>query len=99
MNAPSTSWLTPEDVARVAALVPAKGVVMQIAEEVAAASGLSVRRIMDAGRADHIGRRARNMVWTIAHRRAGLSLGQIARVTGHDHSTVFHGIKLHEADQ
>lgn len=90
-HAPITGWLTPEDHARAAALTR-PGTVELIAAEVSGVTGIPVGAILSKALKPRSVVQARWMVWAIASRH-GLSLPQIARVTGHDHTSVMHGIR------
>lgn len=88
----TTGWLAPEDHAR-AAEIAAGNVsrIRQITRSVSEATGIPMGAILGSSRARPI-TRARWLVWTIAHRE-GMSLAAIGRGTGHDHTSVLHGIR------
>lgn len=76
---------------------PARRPVRDIAIEVSAETGIPVADIYGRSRRAPIVR-ARRMVWQRA-RSQGLSLPQIGRTTGHDHTTVLHGLRRIEAEE
>lgn len=90
-HTPITGWLTPEDYAAVLRIIGTVRTVRQIAAEVSAITGIPVGAILCKRRTPARAVAARWLVWDIAHR-GGLSLPQIARVTGHDHTSVWHGV-------
>lgn len=62
-----------------------------IAAEVSEQTGVPLASILAHGRRAEVVR-ARWQVWALA-RDQGLSLTQIARATGHNHTTVLHGLR------
>lgn len=68
--------------------------VRAIAAQVSAETGVPVSHIYGRRRLPHIVR-ARWAVWAKA-RAQGLSLTQIGHATGHDHTTVLHGLRRME---
>lgn len=97
MNAQTqiTGWLTPEDYARAASLITGRERIRQIAKEVSEASGVPVTAILGRSKAaENV--QARRLVWFIA-RREGMTFPAIARASGHDHTTVQHGVRVETA--
>lgn len=92
VQTPITGWLSPEDYARAKAMAAPRHPVREIAKEVADLSGLSANWILSKRKTPRKLIEARWLVWAIAHR-AGLSYPEIGRVTGHDHTTVMHGVQ------
>lgn len=88
------SWLTAEDHARAAAIIPSRTRIRQIVKEVSEASGVPMFAILGQSRmAENV--QARRLVWFIA-RREGFTFQEIARATGHDHTSVMHGVRREE---
>lgn len=68
-----------------------RSIVLRIAEEVSAHSGVPVAAILSSGRVEAVAR-ARHIVMYEA-RRAGLSYPQIARAMNRHHTSVMHGVR------
>lgn len=95
----AVQFLTPAQVARFQSLLPRPtGVVAQIVEECAAASGFTVGQMLGPGRRQRISA-ARHMCMALVHRNCPhLSLTRIGEIFGgRDHSTVASGIARGEA--
>ena len=86
--------LSAEDRARAAAIVEPVARIRAIFEAVAEETGIPVRFLTGELRRPNVVR-ARHLVWFIACRE-GFSLSEIARVTGHDHTTVLNGFRKEE---
>ena len=93
---PISSYLTPEDVARAERISPKlrRATVKGIAAHVSDLTGIPVDMILGTSRKANV-KAARHLTWFIA-RQQGMSLPQIAAASGHDHSTVLHGIRREE---
>lgn len=83
--------LSTDDLARAATIAEPTTRIRAIFEAVAAETGIPVRFLTGEIKRPNVVR-ARHLVWFIA-RREGFSLAEIARVTGHDHTSVRHGIR------
>lgn len=83
--------LAAEDLARAATITEPTIRIRAIFNAVSHETGIPVRMLTGEVRRPNVVR-ARHLVWFIA-RREGFSLVEIARVTGHDHTSVRHGIR------
>ncbi len=87
--------LTPADLARCDAIRAPHDAIAAIVAEVSEATGISATDIMGTRKWAQISA-ARQMVYYIAHRN-GMSLPEIGRAFGRDHTTVLHGINAEKA--
>lgn len=96
LHADTTGFhLAAEDLARAATIAEPTIRIRAIFNAVSAETGIPVRMLTGEVKRPNVVR-ARHLVWFIA-RREGFSLVEIARVTGHDHTTVRHGILREQA--
>ena len=90
-----TGYLTPEDKARAGVIGLRRGKINEIVQQVSDFTCISVKDIMGKSRKAPIAR-ARFLCWFVA-RQQGMTLQQIARAFGRDHTTILHGIQREEA--
>lgn len=90
-----TGFLTPQDVQRAQNVGLRRGTINEIVAQVAELTCLPAKDIMGRSRKAPIAQ-ARFLVWFVA-RQQGMTLQQIARAFGRDHTTILHGIQREEA--
>lgn len=90
---PVSGYLSPDDIDRLSRVTG--GTVQKIVREVSASSGIPVDDLLGRSRKPHIAQ-ARFLCWYVA-REHGMSLQQIGRAFGRDHSTIVHGIQREAA--
>lgn len=88
------SFLTEADRAMIAA-IKGRAHIRAIAKHVCAEAGMKIPDIMGRSREAHLCR-VRELIWFIAHEN-GVSLPQIGRVFGRDHTTILNGLRNEKA--
>ena len=92
---PISGYLTPQDVQRAHHVGLRRGTINKIVAQVADLTCLPAKEIMGRSRKAPIAQ-ARFLCWFVA-RQQGMTLHQIARAFGRDHTTILHGIQREEA--
>lgn len=92
---PISGYLTPQDVQRAHHVGLRRSTINEIVAQVADLTCLSAKEIMGRSRKAPI-TQARFLCWFVA-RQQGMTLHQIARAFGRDHTTILHGIQREEA--
>ena len=91
-----TGILTPAEIDACTNAAAARArAISPIVHAVAQASGIPASQIYSRSRKAHVNR-ARQIVMLAAHER-GMSLSEIGRALGRDHTTIDHGIKAEKA--
>ncbi len=96
---PEFHWLTSDEVKQARALWKdcVDNQLYGLINELSEASGFSIAQLTGMGRS-HALTRARFLGYAICRKR-GYSLPQIAKAFHRDHTTIIHGLRVHEREQ